>query len=245
MDFIYGIPGQTIESLQASLKEAIGFGVDEIFLYPLYVKHGAGLIQEGIVLDPEYAYQQYWEMSEYLQSEGFRQDSMRRFVRKKFGEESRRKFSECGFGTSLALGCGGRSYVGRLHFCTPYTVTQQSCLEQLKRFEETEDFLVVKHGILLSEEEQKRRYVIRHLLIRPGIAKERYREIFGSSLWADFPILERWVEEGWLQTEETEEYQSFLSLTKKGIGLSDYLGPMLISREVSGKMQEWETIYEP
>ncbi|MCI9282756.1 MAG: coproporphyrinogen III oxidase family protein [Lachnospiraceae bacterium] len=244
VDFIYGIPGQTIESLQASLKEAIGFGVDEIFLYPLYVKHGAGLIQEGIVLDPEYAYQQYWEMSEYLQSEGFRQDSMRRFVRKKFGEESRRKFSECGFGTSLALGCGGRSYVGRLHFCTPYTVTQQSCLEQLKRFEETEDFLVVKHGILLSEEEQKRRYVIRHLLIRPGIAKERYREIFGSSLWADFPILERWVEEEWLQIEETEEYQSFLSLTKEGIGLSDYLGPMLISREVSGKMQEWETIYE-
>ena len=57
--------------------------------------------------------------------------------------------------------------------------------------------------------------------------------------------MERWVEEGWLQTEETEEYQSFLSLTKKGIGLSDYLGPMLISREVSGKMQEWETIYEP
>lgn len=244
VDFIYGIPGQTVDSLQASLKEAIAFGVDEIFLYPLYVKHGAGLVREGMVLNPEYAYRQYREMSGYLQAEGFRQDSMRRFVRKGSGKEAQREFSECGFGTSLALGCGGRSYVGGLHFCTPYAVTRQGCLEQLRRFEETEDFLAVRHGILLSEEEQRRRYVIRHLLIRPGIAGERYQELFGSSLWEDFPLLERWLAKGWLKTAEAKEHRHFLTLTEKGMGLSDYLGPMLISPEVQAKMQEWETVYE-
>lgn len=271
VDIIYGIPGQTVDSLQKSLKEAIGFGVDEIFLYPLYVKHGAGLVREGVVPDPDYAYLQYREMSGYLRSEGFRQDSMRRFVQKRRrggghqadGQQAvphGRKFSECGFGTSLALGCGGRSYVGNLHFCTPYAVTQEGCLEQLRHFEATKDFLAVGHGILLSQEEQKRRYVIRHLLIRPGINLERYRDLFGTPVGEDFPVLGDWAREGWLRREtdgreadavwpgdgkNPEGKGEFLALTEEGMGLSDYLGPMLASEEVRGKMREWEAIYEP
>ena len=52
------------------------------FLYPLYVKHGAGMeqkLREGMVLEPEKAFLQYSEASSFLRSEGFRQDSMRRF----------------------------------------------------------------------------------------------------------------------------------------------------------------------
>lgn len=246
VDFIYGIPGQTVESLKASLSEAVKLGVDEIFLYPLYVRHGAGLVGEGIVPDPEAAYVQYREMSAFLRSEGFRQDSMRRFVRQRKGE---RPFSECGFGTSLALGCGGRSYVGKLHFCTPYEITQQGCLKELERFEGTEDFSVISHGILLSDEELRRRYVIRHLLIRPGLGEKRYKELFGSSVTEDFPLLEGWREKGFLQEDRPgpdEALQEvFLCLTDLGMGLSDYLGPMLISEEINEKMREWETKYEP
>ena len=51
-----------------------------------------------------------------------------------------RSFSECGFGTSLALGCGGRSYLGDLHFCTPYAVTGSGCRASLEEYERTEDF---------------------------------------------------------------------------------------------------------
>ena len=259
VDFIYGIPGQTVDSLQVSLKEAAGFGVDEIFLYPLYVKHGAGLVREGVVPDPEYAYLQYREMSEYLRSEGFRQDSMRRFVRvKRNGRQGgKRPFSECGFGTSLALGCGGRSYMGSLHFCTPYAVTQETCLAQIRDFETRDDFLQVSHGMLLSEEEMRRRYVIRHLLIRPGIAPGRYEALFHSSVWEDFPALRDWMSAGWLEEsagivqEQHEEGwtngkpECFLTLTEEGMGLSDYLGPMLVSEAVWGKMKEWEAVYEP
>ncbi len=259
VDFIYGIPGQTVDSLQVSLKEAAGFGVYEIFLYPLYVKHGAGLVREGVVPDPEYAYLQYREMSEYLRSEGFRQDSMRRFVRvKRNGRQGgKRPFSECGFGTSLALGCGGRSYMGSLHFCTPYAVTQETCLAQIRDFETRDDFLQVSHGMLLSEEEMRRRYVIRHLLIRPGIAPGRYEALFHSSVWEDFPALRDWMSAGWLEEsagivqEQHEEGgtngnpECFLTLTEEGMGLSDYLGPMLVSEAVWGKMKEWEAVYEP
>lgn len=256
-DFIYGIPGQTIRSLLDSLEKAVSLGPQEIFLYPLYVKHGAGMereLRDGMVLEPEKAFEQYREAGSFLRSEGFRQDSMRRFVRRK--SEHLRPFSECGFGTSLALGCGGRSYVGNLHFCTPYAITRQDCLRELYAYENTADFTSVTHGIVLSQEEQKRRYVIRHILIRPGLDIARYREHFGTEVLEDFPLLPKWIREGYLarqsapdevmthcDTAQRKAESGWLVLTEDGLGLSDYLGPHLISREIGEKMAEWETAH--
>lgn len=244
VDFIYGIPGQTAESLLESLREVLRFEPDEIFLYPLYVKHGAGLEGEGVVPDSEAALQQYRQASRFLRGEGFRQDSMRRFVR----GEGERGFSECGLGTSLALGCGGRSYLGRLHFCNPYAVTRGGCLARLKEYENTVDFTAPAHGILLTEEELKRRYVIRHLLIRPGLHLGRYREQFGSGAEEDFPLLADWLERGFVEKKRCGEQsggkqEDYLVLTDAGLELSDYLGPQLTSPQVRQDMEEWEVIH--
>lgn len=235
IDFIYGIPGQTEKSLLQSLNEAISFGPDEIFLYPLYIKHGAGLekkLCQELVLEPQKAYGQYKQASRRLKDAGFRQDSMRRFVRAK--NRSQRKFSDCGFGTSLALGCGGRSYLGKLHFCSPYAITQESGLALLREFEQEEDYTTVRHGILLSEKEEKRRYLIRHLLIYPGLDEREYQRHFNSQVREDFPVLVDWLEKGYLCSSQ------YLSLSELGLGLSDYLGPQLISPEICRRMEEWE-----
>ncbi|MDE6219862.1 MAG: radical SAM protein, partial [Lachnospiraceae bacterium] len=236
--------GQTKESLLESLREVLRFEPEEIFLYPLYVKHGARMEREGIVLEPEAAFAQYQAAGRFLRGEGFCQDSMRRFVRRDTG----RAFSECGFGTSIGLGCGGRSYLGKLHFCSPYAITRTECLAQLKAYEDTKDFMKITHGILLSEEEQKRRYVIRHLLIRPGIEVERYQKLFGRDLLEDFPLVREWLEQGFAAVcEEAEQKDSkprkYVALTESGMGLSDYLGPQLISPEVTKSMQEWEVLH--
>lgn len=235
VDFIYGIPGQTAASLLESLKEALQFEPEEIFLYPLYVKHGARMEREGVVLEPETAFAQYQAASSFLRGNGYRQDSMRRFVR----QTTARAFSECGFGTSIGLGCGGRSYLGKLHFCSPYAITRSDCLARLKDYENTADFMEITHGIILSEEEIKRRYVIRHLLIRPGLELERYQELFGEDVLDAFSLLRAWIEQGYAVLEEN----GFLSLTEAGLGVSDYLGPQLISPAVDQAMHEWEVIH--
>lgn len=233
LDFIYGIPGQTVESFLRTLKEAVAYDPEELFIYPLYVKHGAGLerkLKEGMVLDPQGAYRQYQEARGFLCSEGFRQDSMRRFVRR-----GGRQAGECGASASLALGCGGRSYVGDLHFCAPYAITQADCLGQIRRFEETADHTAVTHGIFLTEEEARRRYVIRHLFIRPGLSLEQYRRRFSGGVLEDLPVLRIWLEKGLVR-----EQGAFLTMTEEGMGLSDYLGPQLISRDVRARMARWE-----
>ena len=235
VDFIYGIPGQTAASLLESLKEALQFEPEEIFLYPLYVKHGARMEREGVVLEPETAFAQYQAASSFLRGNGYRQDSMRRFVR----QTTARAFSECGFGTSIGLGCGGRSYLGNLHFVRPYAINRSDCLARLKDYENTADFMEITHGIILSEEEIKRRYVIRHLLIRPGLELERYQELFGEDVLDAFSLLRAWIEQGYAVVEEN----GFLSLTEAGLGVSDYLGPQLISPAVDQAMHEWEVIH--
>ena len=242
-DFIYGIPGQSTESLLASLKEAVRFAPDEIFLYPLYLHRGAWLA--GVSSDlpkPDETYRQYLEASACLKSEGYRQDSMRRFVKAR-PTGSPRAFSECGFGTSLALGCGGRSYLGNLHFCTPYAVTAPECLRQLNAFMHTEDFSAVTHGVLLSEEEQKRRYIIRHLFLAPGLPLGRYQKHFGTDARQEFPLLTEWLQKGYARKTEANA-DEFLTLSENGIGLSDYLGPQLISAPILEKMKEWEAIHD-
>ena len=247
MDLIYGIPGQGIPSLLASLKEALTFFPDEIFLYPLYVKHGVKMeqdLKEGMVLNPDLAFSQYQEASAFLRASGFRQDSMRRFVRQISGDPKSigRQFNDCGFGTSLSIGCGGRSYLGNLHFCTPYAITQERCRRQIQEYEETKDDTEIKHGIFLTPEEIKRRYIIRHLLILPGLPIEQYKKKFQTQAIEDFPLLARWTQEGLLDYHQ-ENGETFLALTEEGMGLSDYLGPQLISEEVRRKMEEWDAFY--
>jgi len=48
IDIIYGIPGQTKETLLKSLEKAVSFKPEEMFVYPLYVKNGTYLYQRGI-----------------------------------------------------------------------------------------------------------------------------------------------------------------------------------------------------
>lgn len=294
LDFIYGLPGQTAESLVRTLKTAVSLGPEEIFLYPLYIKHGVGLERRGKqkLLNSDHTYLLYRHGAAYLQEQGYVQVSMRCFasaerVRRLRTERPMQtqgyglgecilgeagefggavKFQECGFTGSLALGCGGRSYLGRLHTCTPYRTTGQGAMEEIAAYLKRRDFLTVTHGIVLSDEELRRRYVIKHLLIRPGISRQAYRRRFGRELTEDFPILKEWTELGWvqeggafpggkelcrsgcMQAERGGDglFQAgidFLSLTQEGLGLSDYIGPMLISRDIRRRMGEWERIY--
>jgi coproporphyrinogen III oxidase-like Fe-S oxidoreductase len=61
---------------------------------------------------------------------------------------------------------------------------------------EKKDFLEVTHGYLLSEEEMRRRYVIKNILFCCGIDKEEYRSRFGSESEEDYPLLTEWIRSG-------------------------------------------------
>ncbi len=225
LDIIYGIPGQSLSSLRDTLLCACEHSPEEIFAYPLYIKPCTALAREGAVpSEQRFAMGRF--VRGFLREQGYVPHSMRRFVRGTLGRSPL-----CGFGNTLALGCGGRSYLGRLHFCTPYAVRQEDCRRILASYLEQEDYCRPSHGYLLSPDEQKRRYVIRHILSDTGICQQDYQGHFQSEPEEDFPCLVRWVQEGYAaQSEEG------FHLTEEGFLLSDHLGPQLMSREVRDRM---------
>lgn len=230
IDLIYGIPGQTMESLEISIKQALEFKPEELFVYPLYIKQDTPLQQEGMV-QSERTFEMYKFVRGFLEKAGYVSCSMRRFVRK--DRISQKNVSElCGFGNTISLGCGGRSYIGNLHFCMPYAVKQDDCLKIVEEYIRRTDYTQISHGYILSEEEQKRRYVIKHILFDTGIYKLDYHQYFNAEVMRDFPILKEWKKQGYLQEDEVR-----LRLTANGFALSDYLGPKLISKEVREKME--------
>lgn len=250
IDLIYGIPGQTRESLADSLSQALEFEPEELFVYPLYVKPGTYLYRQGLQRSED-AFEMYRFAREFLLEAGYRPYSMRRFVREKTGqvsfgysasedrnaenEQTKKKLpvSLCGFGNTISIGCGGRSYLGNLHFCAPYAVEPKRCSSILQNYIEQKEYRKITHGFLLSREEEKRRYVIRHILFGRGLCLADYSLHFDSQAEKDFPLLLDWVSAGYALREE-----GFLSLTKEGFALSDFLGPQLVSEEVLRLMEE-------
>lgn len=233
LDFIYGIPEQTKESLKETLKEGVSYEPEELFVYPLYIKNGT-LLKDKQEKRSENTRMMYDLVCEYLKQSGYVQYSLRRFVRKDYVPLA--PAVECGFGNTLSIGCGGRSYLGNFHFCTPYYVRQKDCKKQLDAYLSTEDFRRISHGFFLDKEEEKRRYIIKNLLFISGLDKENYKQKFGEDVEKEFNLLNIWKEKGYVK-EEKNKYM----LTNEGMALSDYLGPQLISPEVKGRMQEWES----
>ncbi len=153
---------------------------------------------------------------------------MRRFVK---DNNSGSNNALCGFGNTISIGCGGRSYIGNLHYCTPYTTDSKGCIDRLSAYIKQKDFLTAGHGYILPEDEQKRRYAVRHILFGSGIMCEDYRKHFGKEAEEDFPVIKEWSSKGYAYIKN-----GFITLTEAGLALSDYLGPCFISEEVRKRM---------
>ena len=229
VDVIYGIPGQTKDTLLRTVKTLLEYEPEEFFVYPLYVKPGTPLWKEGCVRSKD-AYRQYLFLQGLLSDAGYRQDSMRRFVKEGRPEE----YQSCGFSNTLALGAGGRSYLGNLHFCTPYHVDPDACLQELEAFISKEDLLEITFGIFLDEEEQKRRYIIKHLLYGHGLCLLEYEKYFHKKAEEDFPVLLEFGKAGYAVYRD-----GFLGLTFLGRSYSDAIGAQLISEKIKRRMEAY------
>ncbi len=248
IDMIYGIPGQTEDSFLSSLGLAVSYEPEELFLYPLYVKFGTALWKEGI-RPLENRLSLYKAAREWLENKGYDAVSMRRFIHKMDGESRKKNNMEinranicqntevslCGFGNTLSVGCGGRSYLGNLHVCSPYEVGQAECQKQIEQYVNQKSFLEAEYGFFLESGEQKRRYVMKHILFGNGILREDYQKRFEKEILQEFPLFLQWEKEGY-----AEILPDRIFLTKEGFTFSDYLGPQLISPKVARQMEQWQ-----
>ena len=225
LDLIYGIEGQTVESFMRSLNTALTYRPNELFIYPLYVRPGTRI---DVRSTDDIGYAIYKSARELLVGQGFVQTSMRRFVRR---ETTETEFS-CGDEVILSCGAGGRSYLGNLHYATPYAVRQQAIADEIDHYIRTTDFMTAANGFLLSTEEMQIRFIIKNLMYYRGVDLAEYEKRFGEK--PDRNLFREFTDRGWI-----EETGRIVRLTEEGMAYSDYIGQAFISPVVRKLMSEY------
>ncbi|MGB6299953.1 MAG: radical SAM protein, partial [Rivularia sp. (in: cyanobacteria)] len=125
IDLIYGLPGQTVETWLQSIRAALQFEPEEIFLYPLYVRPLTGLGTSEKEWD-DIRLNCYRQGRDFLLSQGYSQTSMRMFQRNNVETRyiASLQFAApiycCQQDGMVGIGCGARSYTDDLHYSNEY-----------------------------------------------------------------------------------------------------------------------------
>jgi oxygen-independent coproporphyrinogen-3 oxidase len=244
IDLIYGGRFQTVESWMRSVRRALDWAPEEIFLYPLYVRPLTGLAGRAAGgnahVENALGFACYRAGRDALLAAGYDQFSMRMFRRQ--GAPSRRTQSEdgaeqgvTGLGT-LGLGCGARSYAPSLHYCTEYAVGRSGVLAILQDYISRPHaaFAAADYGVAVQRDEQQRRFVLLSLMQRVGIDRSIYAGRFGSDPADDFPELTALARRG-LATIGTDT----IALMPAGLERSDVIGPWLYSAGMRRRMESY------
>jgi oxygen-independent coproporphyrinogen III oxidase len=232
IDLIYGIALQSRKRWTHSIREALRFHPEELYLYPLYVRP-----QTGLAKSYASAVQQRLDLyragREELLAHGYEQLSMRCFRRADLPDNGNPAYS-CQWDGMVGLGCGARSYTRRLHYATRFAATRGAVQAILHDWiaQSDQDLRIATHGFRLSDDEQRRRFVIMSLLQTDGLDCREYAAEYGAEPWEHFPVLMQIEERGW-----TERRASVLRLSAAGMEQSDLVGPLLYSDTVRRNLE--------
>ncbi|RYD78290.1 MAG: coproporphyrinogen III oxidase family protein [Verrucomicrobiaceae bacterium] len=239
IDLIYGIPDQTPQSWEFSLREALQFEPEELFLYPLYVRPLTGL--EKLHREPsDLRLELFRRGRDFLLAQGYEQISMRLFRRKDLpAEQGDGPVYCCQEDGMVGFGAGARSYTKALHYSTEYAVGRSGVQEIIRGYIESPDsaFAVADYGCVLEEEEQRRRYVIKSLLRQQGLDFRAYLDAYGADPLNDFPQLREL-----LDLDLATLQGGHLILTAGGMERSDTIGPWLFSSVMTERMEQFELV---
>ena len=236
IDLIYGLPGQTTASWLASVRRALSFRPEELYLYPLYVRPLTGLGKSGREWDDQ-RLACYRAARDYLRGEGYRQASMRMFRAPHApAEADAGPAYRCQEDGMVGLGCGARSYTARLHYASEYAVGARGVGEIIADYaaRPAASFDRADFGIALTPEDRRRRHAIQSLLAPEGLDAAGYARRFGTDATADLPELAELEPLGLAATAD-----GTLRLTDAGLERADAIGPWLYSARVRSLMEDY------
>jgi oxygen-independent coproporphyrinogen-3 oxidase len=233
VDLIYGMEGQTVESFLFSLRAALRFAPEELYLYPLYVRPLTFLGKRARAWD-DLRLSLYRAGRDFLLSQGYTQVSMRMF-RASHAPQAGGPVYRCQEDGMVGLGCGARSYTGGVHYSSEYAVGAREVRSIIAAYSERTEasFGEVGYGFRLDGEERRRRYLLLSLLAE-GVELAAYRQRFGAELLEDFPELAELQAHGLGRLGD-----GVLRLTEAGVERSDVIGPWLHSERVRALSQEY------
>lgn len=214
IDLIYGLPAQTLQSWKNQLKKAFTLNVQHISAYGLTYEKNTVLWkqrQQGKVMpaDDELMIAMYEYLVEKCTENGFEQYEISNFAKQGF--RSRHNSAYWTQTPYLGIGPSAHSFDGASRQWNMASLTQYcKNLEEEKPYFEREE---------LTENDQYNDYVMVRLRTREGIYLEYIQKNFGEK---SLVYLMKNAQKH-LDTNHLEQKNNFLSLTQKGILISNQI----------------------
>lgn len=195
-DFLFNLPGQTLDEMKADVRRAIDLGLDHLGLYHLVMFAGLGTAwsEDDNLLaelpDNERAAANWVELRVLLLENGFVQISLTNFERAEFRNRPERYvYEDCSFQPdgyeAIGFGPSAASYVSTADF--------QHGVKTINPTSAGAYTAAVKKGGRVWDRyfayapRDQRVFWLTRRLARLDLDRARYRELFGVDMLADFP----------------------------------------------------------
>jgi len=208
LDFIYGIPGRSLEKWQGMLSEMVTLGAQHISLYGLTLEEGTPLhqrVKNGELLppDPDAAACEYEMAEEVLEAAGYKQYEISNWA--KPGFESRHNLAYWRRAPYLGLGVAAHSFLDNKRIANTSDLDEYlSCLAEGKLAPQTVE--VISEATALSEA------IILGLRLNEGVSADDIKAHFSIDLYSHFEsAIAELVSLGLL-----EQHEDRIKLTPRG-----------------------------
>ncbi len=208
LDFIYGIPGRSLEKWREMLTEIVALGAEHLSLYALTLEEGTPLAEsikrgEMKAPDADAAAEEYELASEVLAGAGYQQYEISNWSRAGF--ESRHNLTYWTGGEYLGLGCGAHSYVDNTRRANLYSL-EEYLSRALKDEPPTASTEVIDSDTALAEA------IILGLRLNRGISVDSINKRFQADILKRYSVEVTELKDAGLLTNDN----GYLKLTPRG-----------------------------
>lgn len=208
LDFIYGLPEQSLESFAANLKTAIELGVEHISLYGLKIDEGCYFHKNPPknIADEDLQADMYLKAIEILEKYGFEHYEISNFARS--GKYSRHNVNYWKCGEYYGFGVAAHGCINGVRYSNPTNLSDYF-----------ENFLHPAQKHELSEQEKLEEKIFLGLRLKEGISLKEINKKFDI----DFEKKYANILTKYLKTAHFRLENGHLKFTPKGILVSNYI----------------------
>ena len=216
VDLMLGIPTQSMEELEESVKNVIELNPEHISIYSLILEEGTELEKlvsnnELEMISEELERKMYWKTKKILQKKGYNHYEISNFAKE--GYESKHNLSCWNQDEYIGFGIGAHSYLNKIRFSN--TDNLEEYMKNIKNNE-------FDKNIILQEkeqtfEEQAKEYMMLNLRKIKGVSISKFEQKFQINPLFYFRFeISKLQEEGLIEVDLDN-----ICLTKKGLDLAN------------------------
>ncbi len=211
LDFIYGLPGETIEDIKNDIKFIVEMDVPHVSIYSLTVSKGTTFYNQGVKpLEEDKDREIYNFIVDELERSGFIHYEISNFC--KPGYQSKHNFNYWKDNEFLGIGLGSAGFLSKNRYKITSNISKYIRGERVDFKEE------------IDKDKELLEFLMLNLRTNEGVSLSEYKNRFGSDLLeSQSETLKSLVDEGFLEINSDN-----IVLTKKGMSILDTIVLKLI-----------------